>query len=71
MTNREIGIAMGVLMNAHKITRQQAFDLLRIVSQHTHRKLYEIARDVADTGALDLPAERQRAAFSRGKPQPH
>jgi hypothetical protein len=54
-TNREIGVAMGVLMTQHKITREQAFDLLRITSQHTHRKLSEIAADVADTGTLELP----------------
>jgi hypothetical protein len=54
-SNREIGVAMGVLMAQHKITRAQAFDLLRITSQHTHRKLADIAVDVADTGTLDLP----------------
>lgn len=54
-SNREIGVAMGVLMSQHKITRSQAFDLLRITSQHTHRKLADIAVDVADTGTLELP----------------
>jgi hypothetical protein len=54
-SNREIGVAMGVLMSQHKINRDQAFDLLRITSQHTHRKLSQIAADVADTGTLDLP----------------
>jgi hypothetical protein len=42
-------------MSQHKITRQQAFDLLRISSQHTHRRLADIAVDVADTGTLELP----------------
>jgi hypothetical protein len=54
-SNREIGVAMGVLMAQHKITRSQAFDLLRITSQHTHRKLADIAVEVADTGTLELP----------------
>ncbi|HEV2887860.1 MAG TPA: GAF and ANTAR domain-containing protein [Jatrophihabitans sp.] len=54
-SNREIGVAMGVLMTQHKISRDQAFNLLRITSQHTHRKLSDIAADVADTGTLDLP----------------
>ncbi|HEX8305402.1 MAG TPA: GAF and ANTAR domain-containing protein [Jatrophihabitans sp.] len=54
-SNREIGVAMGVLMSQHRITREQAFDLLRITSQHTHRKLSQIAADVADTGTLELP----------------
>jgi hypothetical protein len=55
MNSREIGVAMGVLMTQHKFTREQAFDLLRIASQHSHRKLAEIAVEVADTGALDVP----------------
>lgn len=54
-TNREIGIAMGVLMSTHKLTSGHAFDLLRRVSQHTNRKLNEIAAAVGETGALDLP----------------
>lgn len=58
-TSREIGIAMGVLMHQHKITREQAFDLLRVASQHTHRKLADIATDVADTGHLELPSPRR------------
>lgn len=52
--SREIGIAMGVLMTNHKITREQAFDLLRVASQHTHRKLAAIAAEVVDTGDLLL-----------------
>jgi hypothetical protein len=54
-TSREIGVAMGILMNLHKITRTQAFDLLRIASQHGHRKLADVAGQVADTGHLELP----------------
>ena len=54
-TNRDIGAAVGVLMAAHKITKEQAFDLLRIASQHGHRKLYEVALDVIETGALAYP----------------
>lgn len=57
--SREIGIAMGIIMAHAKVTRDQAFDLLRIVSQHTHRKVAEIATEIADTGALpDLPAAK-------------
>lgn len=56
-SNREIGMAMGVLMSRHRLTQSQAFDLLRMASQHTHRKLREIASDVVQTGMLDFPAE--------------
>jgi hypothetical protein len=52
MNSREIGVAMGILMAQLKITRDDAFDLMRIASQHTHRKLHDIAVEVADTGRL-------------------
>lgn len=54
-SNRQIGVAMGVLMSRQHVTRQQAFDLLRIASQHSHRKLADVAMDVCDTGILDYP----------------
>lgn len=62
-TNREIGIAMGIIMTAHKVTRDQAFEVLRMASQNTHRKVFEIAQEVADTGAIGLPS---RAGPTRG-----
>ncbi len=49
-TNREIGVAMGVLMARYRLTRGQAIDLLRITSQRTNRKLHDIAVEVGDTG---------------------
>lgn len=51
-SNRDIGVAMGVLMTRHQVTREQAFDLLRISSQETNRKLRLVAQDVAETGTL-------------------
>ena len=54
-TNREIGAAVGVLMATRKLTREQAFDILRIASQNQNRKLRDIATDVVDTGLLALP----------------
>ena len=64
-SNREIGVAMGILMARHAVTREQAFDLLRIASQNTNRKLITIATEVADTGILDLPS-----AHARPRPKP-
>jgi ANTAR domain/GAF domain len=58
-TSREIGVAMGILMHANKITRDKAFDLLRIASQHGHRKLADIAAEVAETGALPAVPNRR------------
>ena len=57
-SNREIGVAMGILMQQHRLTRDQAFDLLRVASQDTNRKLADVAVDVADTGVLTI---RRRA----------
>jgi hypothetical protein len=54
-TSRDIGVAIGILMHQHKLSRSQAFDLLRIASQNSNRKVHEIAVDVADTGILTLP----------------
>jgi GAF domain-containing protein len=53
-SNRRIGVAMGVIMATYKTTDDQAFDLLRMASQHSHRKLRDVAEDVIITGALEL-----------------
>jgi GAF domain-containing protein len=54
-SNREIGVALGILMSRHRITRAQAFDLLRLASQHSHRKLHDLALEVGEIGMLDYP----------------
>jgi hypothetical protein len=54
-SSREIGTAMGILMARELCTQEQAFDMLRQASQHTHRKLRDIAAEVRDTGALPHP----------------
>jgi AmiR/NasT family two-component response regulator len=59
-SNREIGVAMGVLMARHQVTREQAFNLLRLASQDANRKLHDIALEVADTGTLPALARRRR-----------
>jgi hypothetical protein len=60
-SNREIGVAMGILMANKRQTQEQAFTDLRIASQHLHRKLRDIAAEVIYTGALpDEPVLRRR-----------
>ena len=54
-TNREIGVAMGILMAHGRLTSQQAFDQLRSASQHLNRKLHDIAADVASPGSSRRP----------------
>ena len=71
-SNREIGMAMGILMATHRITGADAFALLRIASQNSNRKLAVVADDVIHTGALDLPtpdAVANRRSVAR-KPMP-
>ena len=53
-SNREIGVAIGVLMHEHRLSRDQAFDVLRAASQDSNRKLRDIAQDVVDTGTLTI-----------------
>lgn len=51
-TSRQIGAAIGILMSAHKIIEEEAYDLLRAASQRLNRKVRDIAQDVTDTGEL-------------------
>ena len=51
-SNRSIGMAIGILMAIRRIGQDEAFDLLRRVSQRTNRKLREIADEVVHTGQL-------------------
>lgn len=61
VSNRDIGVAIGILMSRHLATKQQAFDLLRVASQHSHRKLAEVALDVIEIGDLELPGPAKLA----------
>jgi hypothetical protein len=54
-TNRRIGAALGIIMAQRKVTDDQAFDLLRTVSQRRHVKLRELADEVVLTGELPEP----------------
>jgi len=51
---RRIGAAMGILIERYKISDEEAFDLLRMASQRTHRKLRDVAEDLIFTGAWDV-----------------
>ncbi len=51
-SSREIGMAIGILMAMHRITSEEAFEMLSVASQHLNRKLRDVADDVARTGTL-------------------
>ena len=52
--SRDIGVAMGILMATDKVTRECAFQMLRMVSQHQNRKVHVVAVDVLETGTLPI-----------------
>ncbi|MFE5922561.1 GAF and ANTAR domain-containing protein [Streptomyces sp. NPDC056468] len=51
-TRHVIGEAMGILMGAHELTEEEAFDVLRRSSQESNIKLREVARRVCEQGTL-------------------
>jgi transcriptional regulator with GAF, ATPase, and Fis domain len=58
-----IGQAMGILMERHRVTSEQAFEMLRIASQNMNIRLRDLAEQVVRTGldpALVTPAARGR-----------
>lgn len=54
-SNREIGVAIGIIMARERCSADEAFDRLRTVSQYRNLKLREVAAQVAYTGALSSP----------------
>lgn len=53
-SNRQIGVAVGVLMARYRLTESQAYEMLKATSQQRHRKMRELAEDVVLIG--DLPS---------------
>ena len=53
-TNRQIAMAMGIVMADRKCAQDQAFAHLRNVSQSLNRKLRDIAAEVVETGEVPL-----------------
>jgi len=51
-SNREIGVAMGILMAQERCGRDEAFDQLAKASQRLNRRLRDIAEEVNHTGQL-------------------
>jgi hypothetical protein len=53
-SNREIGIAVGIIMSTHKLTAERSFELLRRVSMNSNRKVSDVAARIVLTGTLEL-----------------
>ena len=51
-TARTIGVAMGILVERHKVSECEAFQTLVDASQRANRKVRDIAADLIFTGQL-------------------
>ena len=58
LTRNVIGQAQGMLMERHRLTADEAFDLLRRHSQQTNVKLVVLARRIADGGIVPDVGDR-------------
>jgi hypothetical protein len=61
-TRQVIGEAVGILMERHRISADDAFERLVTASQNSHVKLRELARRVTETGEEPEDAARGRDA---------
>lgn len=52
VSNRTIGTAVGILMSTDSVSRIAAFERLVTASQHTNRKLRDVAGEVVASGRL-------------------
>lgn len=52
-TRHTIGAAMGMIVERHNLSQDDAFDVLRRLSQERNVKLHEIARNVCETGSIN------------------
>ena len=50
--SRIIGAAIGILVERHRITKDAAFDILRVASQKLNRKLSVVADELVATGSI-------------------
>jgi AmiR/NasT family two-component response regulator len=57
VSNRRIGMAIGVLMERHRLTEERAFDRLRDLSQRSNVKLRDVAEQVICTGDTRRPRD--------------
>lgn len=58
--------AKGILMERHSLTDQQGFELLRVHSQRSGRKLYDIATAILDSHLLLAPRAGMAEAHESG-----
>ena len=67
-SNRQIGIATGIVVASEKVTTEQAFTRLTEISQKSNRKLRDVADDVVYTGVVPSPAPRADRTARQRRP---
>ncbi|MEH0819123.1 MULTISPECIES: GAF and ANTAR domain-containing protein [unclassified Micromonospora] len=60
-----IGQAKGILMERHRLTGDQAFQLLVTASQRINVKLVDVARELVETGELSVTDQPEKARAGR------
>jgi hypothetical protein len=55
VASRRIGIALGIVMERHKLTVDGAFEVLKSLSQERNEKLRDVAERISETGELPQP----------------
>jgi AmiR/NasT family two-component response regulator len=64
--SRDIGVAIGIIMATERLARDDAFGMLRTVSQHQNRKLFLVAAEVIETGTLPTLEKPQGEGWPAG-----
>ena len=67
VSNRRIGMAMGILMRDRNVDEQEAFAVLRRISQNSNRKLRDVAEDVIYQRRTPLETMRAESLTSTNR----
>ncbi len=65
--SRQIGTAVGILMERYRVTSQQAFELLTRASQDANRKIRDLAAEIELTGELPAAPRPRRHPAGSGR----
>ena len=57
VSSRQIAMAMGILMERHRLTQEQAFERLRDLSQRSNVKLRDLAEQILYAGDMHMPPD--------------
>ena len=64
VSNRRIGMAMGILMRDRNVDEHEAFAVLHRISQNSNRKMHDVAEDVIYQRRTPLDTRRAESLTS-------